>query len=102
MPRLADPRPPRLDPVWFVFGLVPLAFLLGAPRPALAADDMLAVALACPASVEGSACSRDNATDMLVQPAGTFDCLKVGMVLATHLGLAPGERHKVVCERRRS
>jgi hypothetical protein len=83
------------------FTLVPFAVLLAAPRPSIAADGFLAVALACPADVEAPACSRENASDILVQPAGPFDCLKVGEVLATHLGLAPGERHKIVCERRK-
>lgn len=101
MTGIADPRPPRLDPLWLLFGVVPLAVLLATPRPAVAADGFLAVALACPAGVEAPACSRENATDMLVQPAGQFDCLKVGEVLATYLGLAPGERHKIVCERRK-
>jgi hypothetical protein len=81
--------------------VVPLAVLLAAPRPSIAADGFLAVALACPVGIEAPDCSRENATDMLVQPAGPFDCLKVGEVLATHLGLAPGERHKIVCERRK-
>lgn len=36
MTRTADPRPPRLDPLWILFGVVPLAVLLAAPRPALA------------------------------------------------------------------
>ena len=83
------------------FILVPFAVLLAAPRPSIAADCFLAVALTCPAGIEAPDCSRENATDMLVQPAGQFDCLKVGEVLATHLGLAPGERHKIVCERRK-
>ncbi|MGG3814221.1 hypothetical protein ABEV34_21615 [Methylorubrum rhodesianum] len=106
------------------FTLVPLAVLLAAPSPSIAtemgacrmyltnpprvvcepaepAPGFLAVALACPAGVEAPACSRENATDMLVRPAGQFDCPKVGMMLATHLGLAPGERHKIVCERRK-
>ena len=101
MTRTADPRPPRFDRAWLLFGVVPLAVLLAAPRPSIDADGFLAVALACPAGIEAPACSRENATDMLVQPAGPFDCLKVGEVLATHLGLAPGERHKIVCERRK-
>ena len=83
------------------FTLVPFAVLLAAPHPTIAADGFLAVALSCPAGIEAPACSRENATDMLVQPAGQFDCPKVGMLLATHLGLAPGERHKIVCERRK-
>ena len=58
MIRTADPRPPRLDPLWLLFGVVPLAVLLAAPRPSIAADGFLAVALACPAGVEASACSR--------------------------------------------
>jgi hypothetical protein len=81
--------------------VVPLAVLLAAPRPSSAADGFLAIALAGPVGIEASACTRGNATDMLVQPAGPFDCLKVGEVLATHLSLAPGERHKIVCERRK-
>lgn len=97
----ADPRPPRLDPLWLAFGLVPLAFILGSPAPAKAADDMLAVALVCPADVEPSDCSRANALDVLSQPAGPLSCLKVGAELATHLGFGPGERAKVVCERRK-
>ncbi|GJE74513.1 hypothetical protein [Methylorubrum suomiense] len=29
----ADPRPPRLDPLWLAFGLVPLLFVLGSSAP---------------------------------------------------------------------
>ena len=83
------------------FTLAPVLIWIAAPRPSFAADGFLAVALACPAGIEAPDCSRENATDMLVQPAGPFDCLKVGEALATHLGLAPGERHKIVCERRK-
>ena len=97
----ADPSPPRLDPLWLAFGLVPLVFLLSMPAPAKAADDMLAVALVCPAGVEAADCSRANALDVLFQAAGPFTCLKVGAELATHLAYGPGERPKVVCERRK-
>lgn len=99
--RTADPRPPRLDPLWLLFGLVPLAFILGSPAPAKAADDALAVALVCPAGVEASDCSRANALDVLSQPAGSLACLKVGAELATHLAFGPGERPKILCERRK-
>ncbi|WHQ72535.1 hypothetical protein [Methylorubrum extorquens] len=101
MTRTADPRPPRFDCVWLLFGVVPLAVLLAALRPSIADDGFLAIALARPVGIEAPACSRENATDMLVQPAGQVDCPRGGQVLATHLGLAPGERHKVVCERRK-
>ncbi|KAB7782154.1 hypothetical protein [Methylorubrum populi] len=84
------------------FTLVPFAVLLAAPRPSIAANGFLAVALACPAGVEMPDFSSANASDVLVQPAGQFDCLKVGEVLATQLGLAPGERHKIVCEGQKS
>ncbi|GJE29794.1 hypothetical protein [Methylobacterium organophilum] len=83
------------------FTLAPILIWIAAPRPSLAAEPFLAVVLACPAGVEAPDCSRDNASDMLVQPAGQFDCLHVGEVLATRLGLAPGERHKILCERRK-
>lgn len=60
-----------------------------------------AVALVCPAGVEGADCSRDNALDIAVQPvAHETECGLVGQVLASHLALQPGERHKIVCERR--
>lgn len=36
MIRTVDPRPPRLDPLWLLFGVVPLGVLLAAPRPAIA------------------------------------------------------------------
>jgi hypothetical protein len=101
MTRTADPRPPPLDPLWLAFGLVPLVFLLSSPAPAVAADDALAVALVCPAGVEAPDCSRANALDVLSQPAGPLSCLKVGAELATHLAYGPGERAKVVCERRK-
>lgn len=64
--------------------------------------ELLAVVLACPAGVEPAACSRENAVDMLVQPVALpTACMQVGEVLATHLSLGPGERHRVQCERRR-
>ena len=62
----------------------------------------LAVVLVCSELIAGSDCSRDNALDMAVQPvAMVTDCQAVGQVLATHLSLAPGEFHKVACERRK-
>lgn len=80
--------------VWWVHCLV---------QPARAeGSGFLAVTLVCPAGTAGSECSRDNAMDMAVQPvAMVTDCQAVGQVLATRLSLAPGEFHKVACERRK-
>lgn len=66
------------------------------------ADDLLAVALSCPAGVAASDCDRGNATDVLTQPVAIVTaCAQVGQHLAAHLSLAPGGQHKIVCERRR-
>lgn len=66
------------------------------------ADELLAVALVCPAGVEPADCSRDNAVDVVSEPVALPTiCLKVGEVLATHLALGPGQRHRVLCERRK-
>ncbi|TXN38985.1 hypothetical protein FV232_00910 [Methylobacterium sp. WL30] len=62
----------------------------------------LAVALVCPANLAGPDCSRDTALDMAVQPVALVtECAQVGVLLATHLALQPGESHKILCERRR-
>lgn len=107
MSNTADPQPPIIEPwrvallfvsvaviVWFVHCLVTPARADG--------PGFLAVALVCSAGTAGSDCSRDNALDMAVQPvAMVTDCAQVGPVLATRLSLAPGEFHKIACERRR-
>lgn len=60
-----------------------------------------AVALVCLVGVEGPDCLRDNALDIAMQPvAHETECGLVGQVLASHLTLRPGERHKIGCERR--
>lgn len=101
MTRVADPRPPRLDPLWLAFGLVPLAFALCSPAPAQAVDGFLAVALACPADLPGSDCSTDTALDVAQQPAGPTECPKVAQILATSLSLPAGGYHKLICTRRK-
>ena len=101
MTRIADPRPPRLDPLWLAFGLVPLVFLLGMPAPAKAADGFLAVALACPAGLSGADCSTDTALDVAQQPAGPTECPKVAQLLAVSLSLPAGGFHKLICTRRK-
>lgn len=107
MSNTADPQPPLIE-LWRVALLVAA---IGAivwwthclVTPARAdGPGFLAVALVCPVGTAGSDCSRDNALDMAVQPvAMVTDCQAVGQVLATHLSLAPGEFHKVACERRK-
>lgn len=63
---------------------------------------LLAVVLVCAATVAAPDCTRDNALDMLVQPvAMPTACLMTGEAMATHLTLAPGQYHKVACERRK-
>lgn len=63
---------------------------------------LLAVVLVCAATVAAPDCSRDNALDILVQPVALpTACQHVGEVMATHLTLAPGQYHKVACERRK-
>lgn len=96
----ADPRPPRLDPLWLAFGLVPLLFVLGSSAP-VKADGFLAVALACPAGLSGADCSPDTALDVAQQPASPTECPKVAQVLATSLSLPAGGFHKLVCTRRK-
>ncbi|APX84753.1 hypothetical protein BV511_08530 [Methylorubrum extorquens] len=82
MTRTVDPRSPRFDRAWLLFGVAPLAVLLTAPRPSMAADGFLAVALACSSGIEAPACSREVATDtcdagaMTVTPTGgTQQCV---------------------------
>lgn len=60
------------------------------------------VALVCPADVAAPDCDRTNAVDVLAQPVALVtECAQVGQHLATHLSLAPGQRHKITCERRK-
>lgn len=85
--------------------LVCIVLLIGVPYSSADADEagFRAVVLVCPAGVPGPDCSRDNALDMAVQPVPLVTaCAQVGVVLATHLSLAPGETHKIACERRKS
>lgn len=72
-------------------------------RPALAASSgFLAGALACPPGVEGPACTRETALDVLTQPVALVtECPMVGTLLATHLSLPAGGTHKTFCERRK-
>lgn len=67
------------------------------PRPGFVAG-----ALACPVGIEGPDCTAENATDVVHMPvAHETECGHVGQVLATSLSLAPGQRHKITCERRK-
>ena len=62
----------------------------------------VAGALACPVGVEGPDCSAANATDVAQVPVtNEGECGLVGQILGTHLVLAPGQRLKVTCERRK-
>lgn len=62
----------------------------------------VAGALACPVGVEGPDCSAENATDVAQVPVtNEGECGLVGQVLATRLVLAPGQRLKITCERRK-
>ena len=62
----------------------------------------VAGALACPAGVEGPDCSAENATDVSQVPVtNEGECGLVGQVLGTRLVLAPGQRLKITCERRK-
>lgn len=62
----------------------------------------LAVALSCAPGVEGPNCDRGNALDVLTQPSPSQgQCLKLAELLAVHLSLQSGGRHKAICERRR-
>jgi hypothetical protein len=104
----AAPSPPPIIEAWRVALMVAIVgaivlwvHLLPAPAHADEAG-FRAVVLVCPAGVAGPDCSRDNALDMAVQPVAMVTaCAQVGAVLATHLSLAPGETHKIACERRK-
>ena len=65
-------------------------------------NGLLAVALACAATIAPQDCTREIALDVLTQPVGLVtECAQVGQVLATHLTLPPGGVHAVRCERRK-
>jgi hypothetical protein len=107
-PGPADHGPPPVVDVWrMVLGAIVIACIILwvhlLPQPAHAEEaGFRAVVLVCPAGVAGPDCSRDNALDMAVQPVVLVTaCAQVGAVLATHLSLAPGETHKIACERRK-
>lgn len=78
------------------------AACLGHAVTAAETPRFVAGALACPVGVEGPDCTAENATDVAVSPvAHQAECGLVGQVLATSLSLAPGQRHKITCERRK-
>ncbi len=65
-------------------------------------NGLLAVALACAATVSPQDCTRDTALDVLTQPVALVtECAQVGQLLATHLSLPAGGFHTVRCERRK-
>lgn len=64
---------------------------------------LLAVVMVCAATVAAPDCTRDNALDIVVQPVALpTTCAMVGEVMATRMPLAPGQYHKVACERRKA
>ncbi|MGV7034859.1 hypothetical protein [Methylobacterium symbioticum] len=90
----AECRTPPLD----TRGNVASAVLVCLPP----APGFVAGALACPVGIEGPDCTAENATDVVHMPvAHETECGHVGQVLATSLSLAPGQRHKITCERRK-
>ncbi|MFY9293341.1 MAG: hypothetical protein WAP03_21970 [Methylorubrum rhodinum] len=63
---------------------------------------LIAVALACAATVAPQDCTRDTALDVLTQPVGLVtECAQVGQLLATHLSLPQGGTVRIGCERRK-
>ena len=90
----------RIAPLYLAVSL--LMWMLAVATGHAEARGFLAGALACPAGVEGPACTRETALDLLTQPVALVtECPMVGTLLATHLSLPAGGTHKTFCERRK-